>query len=1031
MSRFDERAPVSLAFGDFEFDEERWELRQAGVAVAVPPKVMQTLGILLRNRDRLVTNEELFAALWPDVVVTEASLAKSIRIARRVLGDDGNAQTFIKTTRGRGYRFVAPVRELGPRRSTRPPPQPGEPSEDEGWTLDPPFIGREAELRELRGALHRAFGGRGTVVLVQGDVGTGKTRLVESFTENAVARGARVVFGRCCEEGGAPELWPWRQIVRNLVVRDEARPEASTPFASELGRTEDAPNDFSALRTEAARFRFFDSIATAIRRAAEEAPLVLVIEDLQSSDGASLALARFLARELAGDAVVLIGTYRPSELEAGTEFSESIARLVREARTLTLRGLTEEETAKFLEATFGAAAERALASKVHRVTEGNPLFLCEVARQIRTDLPQGEIELPGRIVEVIRGRLDSLSSETRHLLSQASVIGREFDLPVLERVSELDRRAVVALLEPALDRRIVVAGATPGGCRFAHTLFRDVLYDGTGIAERAALHLRTGAALEALSPAGTEVPAAQLAHHFRMAAGGSASSKAAKYAMEAGNQALRSFAFSEAVRYFDMALEALRLGAGDEPLVLETLTSLGNAHRLAGNYAGARVAYDRALGIARERRDAAGIARAALGFAQVHPETGNVNREAIQLLREVVSILESSPGAESTETQNLLSMVLSRLATSSAFAGRTADAEQQSGRALEIARAQGEPHALARALEARHWVLWRPGTAVERLAIAVEMLELGRSSLDASFTTEARVCEITDLLELGRRDAFDHAVAQYEHTARLSRDSNALYNVRIFETTRSLLEGHFEAAERTAEEALPVGAKIFLDNARNFYSAEILWIRLEQGRAHEIVDVYRAYFASEPASPLLQSTIVRLLAEIGDRDATRAELDAVFPREGLELREDWSLLPTLAHLAVACDLLEDGERARVVRTLLAPFDGSHAVLGPAVVYLGPVAFYIGLCDSASRALDDAVLAFERASYESERVGARAAASRIDYHLSRTLARRRRPEDATRALEVGRRSSSTSRELGMAEIARRAEELCARLERSSE
>jgi DNA-binding winged helix-turn-helix (wHTH) protein len=103
----------TFAFGDFEFDEERWELRRCGSAVAVPPKVMQTIGILLRNRDRLVTNEELFTALWPDVIVTEASLAKSIRIARQVLGDDGAAQRFIKTTRGRGYRFVADVRELG------------------------------------------------------------------------------------------------------------------------------------------------------------------------------------------------------------------------------------------------------------------------------------------------------------------------------------------------------------------------------------------------------------------------------------------------------------------------------------------------------------------------------------------------------------------------------------------------------------------------------------------------------------------------------------------------------------------------------------------------------------------------------------------------------------------------------------------------------------------------------------------------------------------------------------------------------
>jgi predicted ATPase len=131
---------------------------------------------------------------------------------------------------------------------------------------------------------------------------------------------------------------------------------------------------------------------------------------------------------------------------------------------------------------------------------------------------------------------------------------------------------------------VTATGHTIESYRFSHTLFRDVLYGALGVSQRAELHLRTGEMLEGLSPGG-EVPAAQLAHHFRIAAGGSASSKAARYAMEAGHQALRSFAFTDAARYFDGALEALRLGAGQEPLILETLTSLGHAHR-PGEHAG-------------------------------------------------------------------------------------------------------------------------------------------------------------------------------------------------------------------------------------------------------------------------------------------------------------------------------------------------------------------------------------------------------------------------------------------------------------
>jgi predicted ATPase len=615
-----------------------------------------------------------------------------------------------------------------------------------------------------------------------------------------------------------------------------------------------------------------------------------------------------------------------------------------------------------------------------------------------------------------------VSPRVRELLSAASVIGREFELSVLERVTGLTRGETIAAIQSALDRRIVTSTApTLERYRFSHALFRQVLYDELVVSRRAELHFRTGEVLEALSP-GNEVPAAQLAHHFRIAAEGNASAKAAAYALQAGYRALRSFAFTEAARHFDASLEALRRGDVQEPLLIETLTSLGQAYRLAGDYARASTAFVRAADIARRRGDAAAVAGAALGFAQVNPETGKVNAEALRLLEEAIPLLESRQGPVEPSVDALLSMVLSRLSTCSAFAGRTVDAELQSRRSLEIARRLGDPQALARALEARHWVLWRPGTAGERLAISAEMLDLATASLDASLMTEARVGEITDLLELGRRDAFDRAISQYERSARESRDSNALYNVRVFETTRAILEGRFAAAERIAEEALPIGSRIFQDAARNFYSAAILWIRLEQGRAHEIIDVYKYYFESEPPSALLRSTILRLAAEIGDHAATRSELEAICPSGKLELREDWAFLATAAHVAVACALLGEAALGRTLAERLVPFSGSHAVLGPAIVYLGPVDFYVGLCHAASGELDLAALALERAGDQSDRVGARAVTTRVQYHLADVLAQRGGHADRELALEKCNLALETSRELEMAALARRAEVL---------
>jgi hypothetical protein len=247
----------------------------------------------------------------------------------------------------------------------------------------------------------------------------------------------------------------------------------------------------------------------------------------------------------------------------------------------------------------------------------------------------------------------------------------------------------------------------------------------------------------------------------------------------------------------------------------------------------------------------------------------------------------------------------------------------------------------------------------------------------------------------------------------------------VYETTRAILEGRFADAERIAEEALPIGSRIFLDNARNFYSAAILWIRLEQGRANEIVDVYRAYFETEPPTPLLRSTILRLYAEMDDHTATRVEFDAICPDGKVEFREDWAFFATTAHLAVACWLLRDAERARALCDRLVAHSGSHAMLGPAVVYLGPVTFYVGLCQDAMGVLDDAVKSFERAITESDQIGARAITSRVRYHLADALARRG-PENRERARTLALEVAAISTELGMSAVARRANDLVARL-----
>ena len=1014
-------------FGDFELDDQRWELTQRGSVVEVPPKVMQTLSFLLQNRERVVSKDELVAELWPDVSVTDASLMKAVRLARLALGDDGDAQNFIKTVRGRGYRFVAETQLVEravevPRRSA-PPLPPGEPP-----ASAEPFFDREAQLQELELGLTRAMAGRRAGFLIGGDAGIGKTRLVEVFAASAEARGARVAWGRCCEEGGAPELRPWIQILERLrEVEGVAAEDAASlePFAR-LFPDRERPGDTASsqiFRTEPERFRAFDAVAVFLRRIARKTPLLLILEDLHTADAASLILTHFVVREIADAGIVLVGTYRPTEVDREAAAPRLFGRLLRETRELTLSGLSEASTRRLIQSALpDRAPDPRVALHVHRVTEGNPLFVAEIARLLSTEpqaLDNRDLEglrVPERIALALRARFDRLSAPTLEVLSIASVVGRQVELPVLRELTALGESELVALLEPALERRILAPVARAIGVyQFTHILFRDVLYEGLTMSRRAELHRRVAELLESVAES-AEVPAARLAHHFLRAALGTGSTKAAEHSILAGKQAMGSFAFEEAALHYSRALEALRFERGTEALACETLLSLGHAHRLCGDYSAAGNSFERALAIARKLDDPTGLAKAALGYAQVRPEIGVANQEVLPKLEEAVRRLRESRDSDRAAIRELLSLLLARLGLCLSFTDRTDESKALSREALELARALEQPLTLANALLSRHWVLWHPGAADERSAISSELIELERQRGDTLAMPEARLCQIFDLLELGQRDAMDRAITSYDQLARKRRDPLAMWNTRVFETMQSIMEGRFTEAEGRARETLQVGLPIHETNARVYYFAHMFWIRCEQGRAAEVVNSPEREGTHERWL-LARGERLRAHCEAHDEARTSRYLEKLAQNDFKDLRRDWSWFPAVAHVAAASAMLGNPARASQVHAILLPFAHMHVVLGPAVVYLGPVSYYLGRCALALARYDEAIDWGERAALAAAQMKARPLLARARLHLAEALARRGASGDRSLAADSAGQALLLSRELGMREIER--------------
>ncbi|MEX2229548.1 MAG: AAA family ATPase, partial [Dehalococcoidia bacterium] len=437
------------------------------------------------------------------------------------------------------------------------------------------FVGRERELERLRSAFDNAFAGHGSVVMLVGEPGIGKTRTTQELETYARMRGAKVFWGRAHEASGAPPYWPWVQVGRAYrdQTPEETRRREWQPYALELQRIFPALRDlFPGLPppppadSEEAQFALFDAWSSFIRAVAAETPLLIVLDDAHWADRATLRMLTHLSRDIDRARLLVLGTYRDTDLDRSHPLSEALAEMNREqlfSRVL-LRGLSEEETAGYIRATANVQPSAELAHRIHVETEGNPFFLSEVVRLMAeegalTSTSLSGIAIPEGVKEALGRRLDRLSPEANELLSVAAVVGRECSHALLSALVDFDEDTLLRLIEEALRARVIEETGVAGEYRFTHALMQDALYTELSTARRVRMHGRVAEAIEALYAASLDGYAAQLARHFGEAAvmNRSLAEKAVRYAELAALQAESVSAWDEAAKWYREALAGL------------------------------------------------------------------------------------------------------------------------------------------------------------------------------------------------------------------------------------------------------------------------------------------------------------------------------------------------------------------------------------------------------------------------------------------------------------------------------------------
>ncbi|MET0863113.1 MAG: AAA family ATPase [Nakamurella sp.] len=856
------------------------------------------------------------------------------------------------------------------------------------------LAGRRIELVEIDAALTDARAGRGGLIVLSGEPGIGKSRLAQEAISRAQSAGMSTARGHATDDPGAPPLWPWRRVGRDIDA---------------VGRVLAAAGDIG---TDAvARFGLFEAVASALAGAAVNGGLAILLEDLQWADPPTIALVRHLTADITTVPILLVVTARA--VGAGSAWSATFPDLLRAAgtRSLVLSGLSEPAIAQWLRSTTERAEWAPYAEQLRIRSNGNPLYV-----SLLTADPPGPDG--GRVLDqVVASRPDlravvlatvaTLSPPCRRMLETAALLGEQLSPRLLAQVIDESEQDTSVRLVEAMAAGVVLD--TDTGPAFAHALIRDSMATAIPLDRRADLHRIIALALEQ-DPADSS--AGSIAEHWRLAGGSDAAGRCVFWSRRAADLAAAGFAHDTAVAYAELALRRAHSLARPAGELAELTVELAERQMAAADLRSAIDSCQAAADLAERAGRADLLARAALvingvGDVEAARVVNDLNLRALAMLPTTEAVLRAR--------------LLAQQAIAAAEAGGGRWAAELAAEAVTAAQESGDPTAELEALAARHLSITMPETVDERAQIARRAIALGRTVGGPMPSLWGYLWQIDVHFQRGELDRIDEDLSAIDAIASRRRFPLARWHSQRIRAARAALQGDFELAYRINNESLLLANRmrdISMIGVAHALTVVLAVVRGDTGRlAPDILQMLRG----GPPLPLVRALLLVLLALLEEKAEATSLLDELrFLIDDLPVGPRWA--GTLALIGLAATLLDDRDAAERVYHQLLPSAGYYDGDGSGTIFsTGANARAVGELALTAGRVDEAVGHFADAVIANQRLGARpfVALSRIGWARALrsratdpALAAVRSKGDLRLAADLARQAAAEFRRLDM-------------------